>query len=136
MAFADFVALKPGNRSLRNLHAGYVKRVQNGDKPPTVRFNTIADWSARFHWQDRVKAVATERAQQQLDEAAEIDADTFLTTSRLINERAHYAHPGDTDVVIKMRESVRKAPSKPSASIDLNGGPLTIVFADRADGPT
>lgn len=49
-AFAEYCALGPA-RSLRKLAE---KRVQNGDKAST-RMATLADWSTRYRWQERVK---------------------------------------------------------------------------------
>ncbi len=120
LAFADFVDLGPGTRSVRALHAEYLRRQRSGDKPPTVRLRTIAGWSSTFHWQQRVRDAANERSRQKLEEAEELDADTFLTSSRLINERMHDATSENTDVVIKMRESVRKPLPKGGASVNVN----------------
>jgi predicted amino acid-binding ACT domain protein len=55
-----------------------------------------------------------------LKEAAELDADTFLVTSRLLNERVKMTMAVDTDHVVKVRESVRKAVPKGGASVSVN----------------
>ncbi len=117
-AFADYVALGP-SRSIRNLHADYLNRQQTANKPPTVRYVTLGEWSSKFHWQQRVRQAASEQARQKLEEAEELDADTFLESSRLLNERMHSPSPINTDVVIKVRETVRK-PSVKTNTTDVN----------------
>jgi hypothetical protein len=62
-AFCDYVFDGPG-RSLRKLLARYQKqREQTGNKagtdfpddPPTTRFSTLADWSVKHFWQERLE---------------------------------------------------------------------------------
>lgn len=106
----------PG-RSLRALHERYCQ--QDADKVPTRRFETLADWSVKYHWQERIEHAASDRAQRLLEEAAELDADTFLQTSRLLNERVKWTDAGHIDVVIKMRESVRKPAPKGGTSVNV-----------------
>lgn len=116
LAFADYVAMGPG-RSLRALHERYCQ--QDADKVPTRRFETLADWSVKYHWQERIEHAASDRAQRLLEEAAELDADTFLQTSRLLNERIKYSTRDHLDAVIKMRESVRKPAPKGGTSVNV-----------------
>ncbi len=119
-AFADYVDLGP-DRSIRNLHAEYLKRSQSGTKPlPTQRLGTLKEWSSRFGWQDRITEAINQCSRQKLEAAAELDADTFLLTSRLLNERIHLATPLDAEAVIKMRETVRKPTPKGSTSVSVN----------------
>ena len=60
-ALLDY-ALMGGRRSLRQLitryqaaREAYTKDPINNSLPPTVRYTTLAQWSARNHWQERVK---------------------------------------------------------------------------------
>jgi hypothetical protein len=50
-AFEDYYNMGPA-RSLRLLHKEYRQQTEN--KPPTKRFETIAQWSTVHGWQDRV----------------------------------------------------------------------------------
>lgn len=79
----------------------------------------LGKWSSKYHWQAQIANAATARSDALLHEAAELDADTFLATSRLLNERVHLAIPGHTDIVVKMRESVRKPAPKGATTVDV-----------------
>ena len=127
-AFADYVALGP-SRSLRALAAVYVK--QGRYKSETTAFNAVAHWSGKFRWQERLAEAASARSTALLEQAAELDADTFRRSSELLNERMHYSHPGDTEVVIKMRESVRKPAPKGGASVSVNVSVEVRHMAER-----
>jgi len=63
-AFEDYFNMGPG-RSLRALHEEYCQRTK--DKPPTKRFETIATWSTKHHWQDRIAQREHEIAQAQFE---------------------------------------------------------------------
>ncbi|GIV82076.1 MAG: hypothetical protein KatS3mg051_1430 [Anaerolineae bacterium] len=73
-AFLDYVRLGEG-RSLRGLLAHYQalhgeKRPQTAhkaptEKPPTLRLKTLADWSTRYRWQERLAAYQAERARRE-----------------------------------------------------------------------
>ena len=57
-AFCDYRDMGVG-RSLRALHERYTEQSANKsltEKPPTTNFSTIANWSTKFDWQDRVNA--------------------------------------------------------------------------------
>ncbi len=119
-AFADYVDLGP-DRFIRNLHGQYLKRHQADPKPPpTQRLKTLKEWSSRFQWQARITEAINTDSRQKLDAAAELDAETFLLTSRLLNARIHLATPLDTEAVIKMREAVRKPVQKSAALVHVN----------------
>jgi hypothetical protein len=96
IAFADYVELQrdpeADRGSLRELHEKY--RRQSDRKPPTRRLKTLEDWSAAFHWQERLEGALNEAVQNDLDEAARLDAHTFVESSRIINKRMHYSSPG------------------------------------------
>ena len=116
-AFAQYAALGPG-RSLRKLANLMVQ--QGLYKSSTVAFRSLGEWSSQHNWQERIGNAATERSEAMLKEAAELDADTFLVTSRLLNERVKMTMAVDTDHVVKVRESVRKAVPKGGASVSVN----------------
>lgn len=114
-AFNDYVGLGDG-RSLRKLHARY----QDDPNPtPTKRLKTLKEWSARYGWQDRIRQAETDAAEEKLRLAAMLDADTFLHSSRLLNERMRYATREHADAIVKMRESVRK-PAPKGTSVRVN----------------
>jgi len=52
-AFEDYYGMGP-ERSLRKLTDQYEERKQTANKPPTVRFETIAEWSTKHNWQERI----------------------------------------------------------------------------------
>ena len=52
-SFEDYYGLGP-ERSLRKLADEYEQRQQTADKPPTVRFETLATWSTEHNWQQRI----------------------------------------------------------------------------------
>lgn len=114
-AFAAYVALGPG-RSLRALAESYVSRGIHKSSSGSLR--TLGSWSAKFGWQERLRQAATERAERLLEEAAEIDAGTFLGTSR---ELARLVGAGgmEPEQVVKVRESVRRKPV-PGAAVQVN----------------
>lgn len=115
-AFLDFVEMGPG-RSLEALAAKY----RSCTEPvPTKQVSRLKIWSSRYGWQARLAAATSAVADAKLTEAAELDADTFLVTSRLLNERVKMTMAVDTDHVVKVRESVRKAAPKGGASVSVN----------------
>jgi hypothetical protein len=115
-AFVDFVALGD-DRTLPKLAEMY----RNSTKPvPTRQLSRLKIWSSKYNWIPRIEQFEDELAEAELRKSARLDADTFHRSSRLLNERMHYAHPGDTEVVIKMRESVRKPAPKSGTSVNVN----------------
>ena len=122
-AFLDYVRLPRGERSYTNLAELYVAR-KYYDTVATAR-SVIARWGREHRWQDRIDAAATEQAERDLREAAELDAKTFLRTSQELNSRAEFADGLHMDDLIRMRESVRKAPVKGTVEVTgKNGGPI------------
>jgi hypothetical protein len=115
-AFADYVAMGDG-RSLRALHEQYR---QSSSNPPAKSLDTLFDWSVRYKWQARLEQAATVRAEAMLIEAMHIDSDTFLRSSRILNERMQLATSGHVDMVVKVRESVRKPAPKGGATVGVN----------------
>ncbi|ABX04030.1 MAG TPA: hypothetical protein DEF47_18095 [Herpetosiphon sp.] len=67
VACNDYLRLGSG-RSLRILLERY--RQQTANKPPTVRFKTLAHWSTEFHWTDRAKAYDAQLEQAKNDALA------------------------------------------------------------------
>ncbi len=116
LAFVDYVAMGSG-RSLRALHEQYR---QITSKPPAKSLDTLFDWSVRYRWQARLEQAATEQSESLLQEAAALDAETFLQSSRLLNERMKYATREHADAIVKMRESVRKPVPKGGAGVNVS----------------
>lgn len=114
-AFNDYVDLGDG-RSLRKLHARYRSDI---NPTPTKRLKTLLEWSARYRWQERIHQAEAAAAEEKLRLAATLDADTFLHSSRLLNERMRYATREHADAIVKMRESVRK-PAPKGAHVSVN----------------
>lgn len=112
-AFADYVQLGP-KRSLETLAAAY--RIST-EPAPTLHLRTLKEWSAKYRWQERIREAVTEATTKALEEAAELDAATFLETSRrlygLITGTEHI-HPQE---VVRVRESVRKP--EPKSTVDV-----------------
>lgn len=114
-AFADYVAMG-ADRSLAALCARY----QNETNPvPTRRIGTLKNWSTTYNWQARIASAVTEAAERKLQEAAELDADTFLRTSQELNKRAEYADALQMDQMIRMRETVRKPTPKGGTAVNV-----------------
>ena len=59
-AFEDYYLMP--DRSLRRLAAQYRSRSAGGQVPPTRRFRTLAEWSTRYGWRERVAFLSTEEA--------------------------------------------------------------------------
>jgi len=127
LAFRDFVGMGP-QRSLRKLHDAYC--LQTAHKPPTKRFETLADWSVKYTWQDRLAGAASAHVEALLNEAAELDADTFLITSRHLQRQVDEfsSYP---ETVIKIRESVRKPMPKGGAQVSVNVSVEVRQMIDR-----
>ena len=115
-AFADYVALGPG-RTLRALADRYAQ--QNRYKTASTALGILSNWSVKYAWQQRIADASSARAEQLLREAADLDAETFLASSRLLNQRMRYATRDHADAIVKMRESVRK-PQPKGASVNVN----------------
>ena len=114
-AFAQYVALGPG-RSLRLLARTLV--TQELYKTEQSALTVVGRWSRQHNWQDRIGNAATERAERMLQEAAQLDADTFLKTSKKLNEQVkNTTEPGD---IVRIRESVRRPVPKGGAAVSVN----------------
>lgn len=114
-AFADYVALG-SSRSLAILADAYRSCP---DPAPTKHLRTLKEWSVKYGWQVRIAEAVSAEADAKLQEAAHLDADTFFATSRLLNERVHLATSMMADLVVKVRESVRK-PLLKGGAVDIN----------------
>lgn len=96
-AFEDYWALGD-DRSLEGLWRQYKARDESGAKPgpPTVRLNTLKEWSSEHNWQDRVKARIDEEAarvrkkmQEEADQTREMVTTVIVTgIRRLVKELA------------------------------------------------
>lgn len=116
-AFAAYVALGPG-RSLEKLAQQRVRQGYGKSTASVVR--VLERWSSLYGWQDRIASARTEQSERMLQEAADLDAETFLETSRLLNERVHYSTRHHLDEIVKMRESVRKPTPKGGTSVNVS----------------
>lgn len=91
-AFLDYARMGPA-RSLRKLHEAYREHVSNGSQTkrqvPTDSFSTLATWSVRNNWQERVKAFDEEQSR--------IDA-------QLWEERRRQEREADWDIGSRMRK--------------------------------
>jgi len=126
-AFADFVALGD-DRSLAKLADLYRNRT---DPVPTKQLSRLKIWSSKYKWIERIEQFEDEQAEAQLRESARLDADTFLATSRIANERIKWTTPHNIDVVLKIRESVRKPAPKGGASVSVNVSVEVRHMAER-----
>lgn len=115
-AFAAYVAMGPG-RSLRKLADQLVS--QNIYKSSTTAMLALKRWSVTHEWQARLRDAATARSTRMLEESVELDAESFLFTSRQINERFHVSCPVRSDELLKLRESVRTPTQKNGPSVDV-----------------
>ena len=115
-AFADYVGLGPG-RTLEALAEMYQARTE---PVPTRQLSRLKIWSTAFGWQARLTAARNEATERKLEEAAELDADTFRETSVLLNERVKYTTRHHLDEIVKMRESVRKPTPKGGTSVNVS----------------
>lgn len=116
-AFGAYVAMGP-SRSLRSL--ARVLTEQGLYKNSTAALRVLGKWSSEFRWQQRLAAAVTAETEARLARAAEIDAASFLRTSKLIAERLSWADAGHVDAVIKMREAVRRPDGKPGGALNVN----------------
>ena len=83
----------------------------------------LEKWSAQFRWQARIVEAITEAAERKLAEAAEIDAESFLKSSRVIAKAIDLADRGSKTMLpqdlVKIRESVRKPQPKGATNINV-----------------
>lgn len=116
-AFADYASMKPGKRSLRGLAEEYA--AQNRYRTATTAFSQLRTWSSKYQWPERIAEAVTSAVTRKLEMAAELDADTFLETSKRLNETIHgpgFIGPAD---VTRIRESVRKPEPKGGTSVSV-----------------
>lgn len=117
-AFALYVGMGPG-RSLTGLAYMLVER--NQYKTRTTARASVAVWSAKYRWQERLAAAITAKIEDALAKATEIDAGTFLKTSELLAKQLAGSDTHTADLVIKVRETVRKPePRGAQASVNVN----------------
>lgn len=132
-AFAAYVEMGHG-RTMRRLAEQMVQ--QGHYKTATTALRKLAEWSSEYGWQDRISLAITAKTEAALQQAAELDAGSFLKTSEMIAERLYMSSPLNIDMVIKARESVRKPVTKQSLEVTgKDGGALLISFPEREDGP-
>lgn len=115
-AFRRYILLGH-SRSLRKLADDLT--AQNYYKTSATAMAIVSNWSSKFRWQERIEQASTEQAEQMLRQAADLDADTFLLSSKLLNERMKYATRDHADAIVKWRESVRKPAPKSGTSVNV-----------------
>ena len=123
-AYDDLVAriAQSGDDTLTGLLGEYQTRTKG---VPTRQLSRLKAWSAKYGWRARIAQVQAEAADEQLAQAAIIDAETFLKSSRLLAERMNLSTPLHVDAIVKIRESVRKP--QPTNSAGVNVGVQTTV---------
>lgn len=124
-AFDRYISMGP-KRSIRGLAAQMVR--QDLYKNSASAERVLNTWSSDYQWQSRIASSVTALADARLEQAAELDAASFLKTSERIAERLDWTMPENIDTVLKMRESVRK-PSAKQAAVSVN---LTVIVDDLA----
>lgn len=124
-AFAEYVAMGP-DRSLRKLAERHGKT-----RSYVVQ---LERWSSEHHWQDRIKALATE----QIERASEFRAGTYVAITqeyyKRVVEDEPMRHVMQLDALNSIFDRV-----KPKESLEVTGkggGPITLAFYDRTDGPS
>lgn len=110
--------MPPGKRSLRALAEEYAR--QNRYKTASTAFGQLTRWSSEYAWQARIAGAVTEGVTRKLEEAAELDADTFVETARRFNELIHAPGFFDAHTLARIRESVRKTEPKGAMSVNVN----------------
>ena len=95
-AFEDYYQLGPG-RSLKKLLTKYLADKRNEISIPTSQFRTLADWSSKYAWQERIKQRIAEDAAEYRSRALEfsmrikdnvmlvLDAETQALVTKLQN---------------------------------------------------
>jgi hypothetical protein len=114
-AFADFVALGDG-RSLSKLAEVYRNRTE---PVPTRQLSRLKIWSSKYNWIARIEQFEDEQAESKLAQAARLDADTYVRTSKELNRRASHVDALHMDELIRMRESVRKPQPKGGTAVSV-----------------
>jgi hypothetical protein len=123
--YAVYVSLGP-KRSFAKTADALIANGHNGKRAAIIR--QLERWSSRYLWQERLTATITALMDARLEQAAEIDAQSFLRTSEEIAARLEWTTPEHIDTVLKMRESVRKPVAKTPA-VNVN---LTVIVDDLA----
>lgn len=128
-AFLDYVEMGQG-RSLRRLAELHVSQKLYKNSPAALR--TIQKWSVNHHWQERLASAISAEADRKLIEAATLDADTFLKTSRHLNTQISSKTTGlELRDVVQVRESVRKPMPKGGTSVSVSLSIETRQVAER-----
>ncbi len=98
----------------------------------TTALSRIKAFAAAGNWQARKLGALTAAAELDLQEAAALDANSFLNFSRAINERSKYANKDNAATLVPMRESVRR--KTPIEITGKDGGPIQheITVLDAA----
>lgn len=127
MAFDRYIGMGP-KRSIRSLAAQLVR--ENLYKNSASAERVLNTWSSDYQWQSRIAIAATALADARLEQAAELDAASFLKTSEIIAERLAYTTHDNIDTVIDMRQAVRKPTPKGGVAINVN---LNLIVKELAE---
>lgn len=119
-AFRDYVALGAD----RSLEALATKYRTSTEPAPTRHLRTLKGWSSEFGWQQRIANAATAATERMLETAAELDAEAFLGTSRILNKAVSATLAGKTDLtpadIVRIREAVRKPKERADVAVNVN----------------
>lgn len=127
IAFDRYIGMGP-KRSIRGLAATLVQESLYKNSASAER--VLNTWSSEYQWQSRIAAAATALADARLEQAAEIDAASFLKTSELIADRLRYTTHHHLDEINLMRQAVRKPVVKIGATINVN---LNLIVKELAE---
>lgn len=115
--FAEYVNLGP-----RRSQVLLAEKLHRDGRYTSVvsALGSISKWSAKYRWPDRIAQYVTAGVTRKLQEAAELDADTFVETARRFNDLIHSPGYFDANTLARIRESVRKPEPKTTATVDVH----------------
>jgi hypothetical protein len=107
-ALHDYAMLGP-SRSLRQLAEQY--RSQNGVRTPTRQMSQLAEWSAAFHWQQRVAAYDEQQRRAER-----------LRVEQLRAARVEQLTEADWDMAMQLRKKAAEMLGFPLAKVERETG--------------
>lgn len=116
-AFSAYVALGP-SRSLAKLAEQRVRQGLAKNTPSALW--RLKEWSREHNWQQRIADAVNERTSHLLAEAAELDSETFLATSREYRRRAQMIDAMNLNDIHPLRDRVKSVATKaPSLTVNV-----------------